>query len=110
METIDNITKELREGVLTNDPHRCAEYVGVLSGELSFYLGQVSELEKNKPVEWLELRKGFKSDNACEKAWERTEVGVSISWYKVRIKRIIALLGGLKTLIKNCQTEQMNLH
>ena len=108
-ETIYKIQEELRAGRLVNDPHQCAEFVASLSGELSFYLSQLAELEKNKPADWLVMRKEHKSDNATEKAWERTERGIEAQWFRSRIKRINALLVGLKTLLKMAEMEMRNL-
>ncbi len=108
-EKIDQITQDLREGRLVNDPHTCAEYVGSLSGELSFYLAQLAELEKNKAADWLAMRKDYKSDTATDRAWEKTEKGIEAEWYKSRIKRISVLLTGLKTLIRMAENEQRNL-
>ena len=109
METIDKIESEIRSGELNNNPHLCAEYVGSLSGELSFYLGQQGEIEQNRAKNWLEIRKNYKSDTQTTRAWELTDKGIEYSWFETRIKRIKALLTGLKTLIRMAESEQFNL-
>jgi len=109
METIDKIEKELREGELNNNPHLCAEYVASLCAELSFYLSKQGDIENLRNKNWLEIRTAYKSDTQAEKAWGTTEKGIEHAWYEVRIKRIKALLTGLKTLIRMAESEQHNL-
>ena len=110
-EIIDQIQNELRSGTLVNDPHGCAEYVAILSGEMSFYLAQMSEIEKKRPDEWLEMRNSgkYKSDTATDRAYKLTECGRGLDWYQNRIKRLVALLRGLKTLIRASELEINNL-
>lgn len=109
METLDKIQNELRENKLIGNPHQCAEYVGILSGELAFYLSKQSDLEQERSKNWLELREGFKSDTATSKAWSFTKEGIEYEWYESRCKRIKACLTGLRTLIRLAETEQHNL-
>ena len=110
-EIIDTIQNELREGTLVNDPHGCAEKVAILSGELSFYFGMIAEIEKKRPDEWLEMRNSgkYKSDAATDRAYRLTECGRELDWYQSRIKRLLALLRGLKTLIRVSELEIQNL-
>lgn len=108
-ETINNIEKELMEGLLTTNPSLCGQYVGILSGELSFYLSLMGEIERKRSKNWLEIRKGYKSDTQATRGWEITQDGIDYSWYETRIKRTKALITGLKTLIKMAEAEQYNL-
>lgn len=108
-EKINLIEKELRDGILNNNPHLCAEYVASLCGELSFYLSKQGEIEQNRAKNWLEIRKEHKSDTATTKAWSLTEDGISYEWYENRIKRIKALLTGLRSLLKMAELEIHNI-
>jgi len=110
METIEKIEQELRSNELISNPHQCAEYIATLSGELSFYLAKISDIEKLHPHQWLALRKEQKSDASTDKAWQRTEEGIEHNWYESRIKRIKALIGGLRAIIRNAEAEQFNQH
>jgi hypothetical protein len=110
IDTIDKIENEMRAGELTENPGQCARYVASLSGELSFYLAQQGKTLESRAKNWLTLRKEYKSDNQAEKAWTITQEGIDYTFYDLRIKRVKALLVGLKTLIKNAEAEQMNLH
>lgn len=109
MENIDKIQSELKKGELTQNPHLCCEYVASLCAELSFYLAEQSKIEQERAKNWLEIRKEYKSDTQATKAWEITEKGIEFEWFENRIKRIKALLTGLKTLIKMAENEQFNL-
>lgn len=109
MENIDIITSQLKNGELTQNPHLCAEHVATLSGELSFYLSKQGETVQDRLKNWLEIRKNCKSDTQAEKEWSLTEKGIEYVWYENRIRRIKALLVGLKTLIKMAENEQFNL-
>lgn len=109
-ETIQKVEDDMRDEVLTENPHQCAQYVALLSGDLAFYLGKQGIIAHRKAKTWLLIRDKYKSDNQAEKAWELTEDGIEYNWYENRIKRIKALLTGLKTLIRNAESEQHNLH
>ena len=108
-DTINKIEQSLRIGQLNDNPHLCAEYVASMSGELSFFLSQQGEIAKDRAENWLEIRKNCKSDTQAEKEWSLTEKGIGYAWYEVRIRRIKALLVGLKTLIRMAESEQRNL-
>ena len=108
-DTIVKIEGSLRTGALNDNPSSCAEYVGILSGELSFYLSMQGEIAKDRAENWLEIRKNCKSDTQAEKEWSLTEKGIEYAWYEVRMRRIKALLVGLKTLIRMAEAEQHNL-
>lgn len=105
METIDKIQNELKSGELNLNPRLCNEYIGILAGEMSFYIAQSSEIEKNRPHTWLKMRQEHNSDTATDRSWERTEDGVNLNWYNSRIKRIKSLITGLKALVKNAENE-----
>ncbi len=110
-EFIDRIQEQLRSGELVGNPHGCAEAVAQLSGEISFYLAQMAEIEKKRPTEWLELRNSgkYKSDTATDRAYKLTDAGKELDWYQTRCKRLKALLTGLKTLIRASELEANNL-
>lgn len=105
---ISTIQEELRENRLNSAPSQCSEYVARLSGELSFYLARQGELELEKSKNWLEIRKEYKSDNQAEKAYSITPKGLDWEFYETEIKRIKALLTGLKSIIKKCEAEAHN--
>jgi len=110
METLDLIQDSLRNGELLNNPSLCADHIATLSGELSFYISMQGEIEKNRATQWLSMRKDHKSDTATDRAWSLTEKGIEYEWYESRIKRIKAILTGLKTIIRKCELESMNLN
>lgn len=109
-ETIDIIENQLRSGELILNPILCGQHVATLSAELSFYYGQISEIQKNRPTLWLKMRNSgeYKSDTATDRAWGMTEDGVNHEWFDGRIKRIKALITGLKALIRNAENEENN--
>lgn len=109
MEKIDIIQNELREGKLNNNPSLCAENVAYLSGELSFYIGMQSDIEKDRADNWLDIRKNCKSDNQADKTWLRTSEGREYEWYESRIKRCKTLIQGLRTIIRKCELEMQNI-
>lgn len=110
MNTIEKIQTELREGKLTNNPHACADYRALLSGEYSFYAGQLGEILKIKPSTWNAQRSNFKSDKACDRWYEATEMGVNEVGIELILKRITTLMTGLNSLLKMNENEARNLH
>ena len=105
---INHIAEEMRQGKLFKSPHLCAEYRARLAGELSFILGQLEDILVKKPAQWNAARKDFKSDTACEKWWEATEMGINEMGLRLREKRCEKLMTGLNGLIRIAESESKN--
>lgn len=88
------------DGSLISNPHLCAEYRSMLSGEYSYLVGELEEIKSIKPLVWLEMRKLHKSDSATDKSYEATESGLKEDKLRSEIKRIEKLISGLGSLIK----------
>lgn len=110
MDNIIKIETELRNGSLTNNPHSCADYRALLSGEYSFYAGMLGEILKLKPATWNTQRSNFKSDKACDRWYESTEMGINETGIELILKRITTLMTGLNSLIRMNENEAKNIH
>lgn len=90
-------------------PSRLAELRVILSGKYAQATNNYEEVLLKKPVIWNELRPDFKSDTACERAWEATELGISERHWKFQIKKIERMMSAIKTLITVKTTEAYNI-
>ena len=108
MDIISTVENALRNGELENDPHGAAEYRARLSGEYSFYAGQLADVLKEKPSLWNARRKDFKSDTACDRWFESTELGINETGLQLTLKRLEKLMQGLNALIKLHENEARN--
>lgn len=109
MDNVPRIAEGLMKGHYSNNPHQSAEDLAILSGEYAYIMGQWSDILQRKPVIWTELRKNFKSDTACEKAWEGTKDGMDESSYRLKAKGIEKMMSALKSLIRIAEGESRNL-
>lgn len=109
MENITRIREALRSGHYTSNPHGAAEDKAVLAGEYSWVMGMLEQTLQIKPEKWNQLRKDFKSDTACERAWESTKDGINEMGLKLRAKGLEKMMSALGTLVNLAQSESKNM-
>lgn len=90
-------------------PHLAAEYRAVLSGEYAYQCGLLEVILTRKPAIWNELRKNFKSDTACERAYQQTSDGQDEQVIKLRLKSYEKMMGALSSLIRIAEQEARNI-
>ena len=105
---INEVQEALRGGQLSSNPHQCALYRSMLSGEYSYLVGLVETIKARKPVIWLEMRKNNKSDTATEKEYSATTDGIQEKQIEANIKRVEKLMTGLNSLIRLAEGEAVN--
>ena len=106
---IENIAKDLREGVYINTPHKAGHDVSILAGEFAFICGQLEEVLQTKPAIWNELRKDFKSDTACERAWENSPNGMKEMSLRLSMKKIEKMMSALRSLIRVYESQTLTM-
>ena len=105
--TLEQIEIEM---MTVTSPGRLAELRVLLSAK---YAQAVNEYEKvllAKPVIWNDMRPNFKSDTACERSWEATELGTQERHWKFQIKKIEKMMTAIKTLIDVRTNEAHNIY
>jgi hypothetical protein len=108
MENIKRIQEGLREGHYANTPHQSAEDLAILAGEYAYVMGQWELILQRKPAIWNGMRLQFKSDTACERAWEQTADGMQEASFRLRAKAIEKMMSALKSLIRIAEGESRN--
>lgn len=108
MENINRISEGLRKGHYTTNPHLSANDLAVLAGEYAFVMGQLEMILQRKPAIWSEMRKNFKSDTACERAWEATADGMNEAGLRLRAKSVEKMMSALKSLLRIAEGEAKN--
>lgn len=79
-----------------------------LAGEYSFVAGQLEEIQVRKPLIWLVMREGHKSDKATDRAWDATEDGrneIGLGW---QIKIMKQLISAINTKVRIAEGEAQN--
>jgi hypothetical protein len=91
-------------------PGRLAELRVLLSAKYAAATNQYEAVLVQKPTIWNEMRGNFKSDTACERAWEATELGIAERHWKFQIKKIERMMSAIKTMIEVKTGEARNLY
>lgn len=108
MENIERIQKGLREQEYTGNPSKSAEDISILAGEYSYLYEQVDHILQLKPEIWNKMRNDFKSDTACERAWQGTDMGMAETRIRHTLKRVEKMMSALKTMITVAENEIRN--
>lgn len=109
MKNIKRIQDALRNKGYIQNPHGAAEDQAILAGEYSFLCSQLEEILMGKPNWWNLKRATFKSDTACEKAWQETPNGLLETGLRLRMKGIEKMMSALKSLIRMAEAEMNNI-
>lgn len=92
------------------NPHEISEARITLSEEYSRYSGELAKLIKAQADYFFEHRDEHKSDNACQKAFERTDVGVQMTITKLKLKSIEKTMSAYNTHLRLLENEAKNLY
>lgn len=96
--TLSEIEMEL---LTTSDiqPGRLAELLVALSAKYAQASNELETILLAKPSLWNEMRPNFKSDTACDRAWEATNAGLAELKWKMQLKKIEKMMGAMKSMI-----------
>lgn len=108
MESEQKIINDLKSGFYNTNPHAAANALAYLAGEFGFIMGQLETILSRKPAVWNSLRPNFKSDSACEKAWEQTTDGLNEQGLKLRAKACEKMSSALRTIIRLAEIDYRN--
>lgn len=103
---------EIERELLTPDlpPGRLAELLVLLSAKYAEATNRLEEILFAKPALWNGMRADFKSDTACERAWEATEMGLQELKWKMTLKKIEKMMSACKTMIQVRTNEAHNMY
>lgn len=110
MDNIIRIQNSLRNSEYNANPAGAAIDRAILSGEFGWIMGQLELILQKKPRIWNALRPNFKSDTACERAWEKTEDGLNEIGLKLRAKSVEKMMVGLSGLIRLAEADKSNIY
>lgn len=89
-------------------PHELAD----MRLEMSHLYGSIDEgllnILKRKPATWNEMRKSFKSDTACERAWQQTPDGIREIELRHNLKTLEKMMSSVKTMLEVMSVEARN--
>lgn len=91
-------------------PHEMAQKRLDLSEEYSRYSGEFAKLVKFQADYFHVERENHKSDNACQKAFDRTPEGVQMTILKMKLKSIEKTMSALNTSLRLAENEAKNLY
>jgi hypothetical protein len=108
MTNIDRIKKDLMEGLYSSNPAACANDKAILAGEYATLCGLLEDNLSKRAAVWNEMRKNFKSDTACSRAYEQTDAGRDEMALRLRMKSIEKMSAALTALLKVAEGEKLN--
>lgn len=91
-------------------PHEMADKRLELSEEYSRYSGEYAKGVKLQADYFHLERDNHKSDNACQKAFDRTPEGVQMTILKMKLKSIEKTMSALNTALRLAENEAKNLY
>jgi hypothetical protein len=88
-------------------PLELSEYKLRLSAEYGYLSEQLSNILKEKPGIWLEIRQreGVKSDKIADTLWEASEFGKKETELKIQLKSIEKLSSAISSRLQMYETE-----
>lgn len=92
------------------NPHAMSEARITLAEEYSRYSGELAKLIKIQADFFHEERERHKSDNACQKAFDRTPEGVQMTIVKMKLKSIEKTMSAYNTHLRLLENEAKNLY
>ena len=95
---------------MTKSPHQISEERIKLAEEYSRYAGELASLVKSQADYFGEFREEFKSDNATQKAFERTDDGVKMTVVKLKLKSIEKTMSAYNTHLRLLENEARGVY
>lgn len=105
MPSLEEIEKKFLQPMT---PGEIADLRVVLSGKYAYVMNQLEAILMEKPIRWNAMRPEFKSDTACERAWQATEMGLQELHWNFQRKKIEKLMSAAKTLLEVKTAEAYN--
>lgn len=91
-------------------PREYIEQLEILTDEFSKLSEYWAELIKYQADYFSENRKNFKSDNACQKEFDRTDWGVKMQVCKAKLKSKEKQISTIKTCLRLLENEAKNIY
>ncbi len=91
-------------------PHQIAEDRITMAEEYSRYSGQYAALIKVQADYFGAQRENHKSDNACQKAFDRTDDGVKMAIIKMKLKALEKQMSASNTMLRLLENEAKALY
>lgn len=91
-------------------PQQAADSMMGLSEKQSRYSDAYASLEEKKLRHFAEHRSEYKSDKACENAWQATEDGIKHMRLNLELKKLAKELSVLKTFLRHEENKARNLY
>ncbi len=97
---------------MNETPQQAAERMMSLSEEQSRLSDEYADLEEKRLRHFKEHRSDaiYKSDKACERAWEGTEDGIRNMRIEIRLKNLGKELSVIKTFLRHEENKARNLY
>ena len=91
-------------------PHQLAEERYQMSVDYSTYSGELATLIKSQAEHFNTHRPSFKSDTACQRAFETTPEGVKLTIVKLKLKALAMQMSATKTMLETLTEEARGLY
>ena len=91
-------------------PHELAQSLEEKAHEFSVQTDFLIEILEKKPAIWNEMRRDFKSDTSCERAWNATENGIKEMRYRLKLKALEKEMSAIRTQLRVASDEARNIY
>ena len=91
-------------------PQEAADRMIFLSEEQTRLSEEFADLEEKKLKHFAANRESFKSDKACDRAWEATEDGIRSMRIHLKLKDLAKELSVLKVFLRHEENKARNLY
>ncbi len=108
MKTLKELSQELKEGKAFT-PQELSIFRLELSGWFGTLSEELQEILRDKPQEWLELRKSVKSNAEADKLWEASEGGKREMELRWSLRVCEKIMSSLRIRLEVIEKEVMNL-
>lgn len=106
MMSLEQIEGQMQAGTAT--PGELAHTLTILSGKYAYASNQLEQILMVKPKAWNDIRPNYKSDTACDRAWEGTDDGLKEMHWRMALKKIEKMMAAIKKLIDVKTAEAYN--
>jgi len=91
-------------------PQEAAEKMMGLSEEQSRASDEYADLEEKKLRHFSEKRTEYKSDKACDTAWQATEDGIKHMRLGIKLKELTRKLSAIKAFLRHSENIARNIY
>jgi len=105
--TLTEIEQRIKDA--HDSPHMLAAFRVELSAEFTARTEQMKHVLRLKPKVWNDMRPNFKSDTACDRAFEATDLGMQEMELRYDLKSLEKVMSAIRGMLDVMNSEARNM-